>query len=150
MACDQISVGSSCGLSSVDRLSPRLNRQGEATACRADPPTSIPGLVTGITAHDHCLRQDLPELISETEIGPNMQQLSTRGYGLCRLYRKLSVYGHSTISRESGDFSCPTQTSGRQYHQSMIIICLRSLHVRPLFVGLVGPRRQTSDVRRAE
>ena len=28
-----------------------------------------PGLVTGITVHDHCPGQGLPELLSETEIG---------------------------------------------------------------------------------
>ena len=73
MARVQMCVGSCL----VDGLSPRLNHHGEATACRADPPTSIDntsGLVTGITAHDHCLGQGLPELLSETEIGPNNYQ----------------------------------------------------------------------------
>ena len=74
MARDQIGVGS-CP---VDGLSPRLNHYGEATACRADPPTSIPGLVTGIKVHDHCTGQGLPEPLSETEIGPcNYQREGT-------------------------------------------------------------------------
>ena len=37
-------------------------------------PASIPGLATGITTHDHCLGQGLPELTSETEIDPNNYQ----------------------------------------------------------------------------
>ena len=45
---------------------------------RADPTTSIPGTSPGITAHDHCFKQGLPELASETEIGPcNYQREGT-------------------------------------------------------------------------
>ena len=67
MASVQFSVGS-CP---VEGLCPRLNHHGEATALsRADPTTSIPGTYPGIIAHDHCLKQGLPEPASETEIGP--------------------------------------------------------------------------------
>ena len=56
-----------------------VNHHGEATAFgRADPTTSIPGTSPGITAHDRCFKQGLPELASETEIGPcNYQREGT-------------------------------------------------------------------------
>ena len=67
MASVQFSVGS-CP---VEGPCTRLNHHGEATALsRADPTTSIPGTYPGIIAHDHCLKQGLPEPASETEIGP--------------------------------------------------------------------------------
>ena len=75
MVRTQLCVGS-CP---VDGLSPRLNHPGEATALgRADPPTSIPRTFPGITTQDHCSKQGLPELASETEIGPcNYQREGT-------------------------------------------------------------------------
>ena len=83
MARVQLSVGS-CP---IDGRSPRLSHHGEATACRADPPTSIPGLVTGITVHDHCPGQGLPELLSETEIAPcNYQREGTTFVDLIENY----------------------------------------------------------------
>ena len=65
------SVQFSSGSCPVEGLCPRLNHHGEATALsRADPTTSIPGTYPGIIVHDHCLEQGLPELASETKIGP--------------------------------------------------------------------------------
>ena len=71
----QMSVGS-CP---VDGPCLRLNRPGEATALsRADPTTLIPGIHPGITTEGHCSKQGLPELASETEIGPcNYQREGT-------------------------------------------------------------------------
>ena len=68
MARVQLCVGS-CP---VDGLSPQLNHHGEATACRADPPTSIPGLATGITVQDHCLGQGLPERTVNSQARPRL------------------------------------------------------------------------------
>ena len=64
------SVQMSSGSCPVEGLSPRLNHHGEATALSRADPTSIPGTFPGITAHGHCSEQGLPELASETEIGP--------------------------------------------------------------------------------
>ena len=75
------------------RESKAVNHHGEATAFgRADPTTSIPGTSPGITAHDHCLKQGLPELASETEIGPcNYQREGTTFVDSIENYLYLSI-----------------------------------------------------------